>query len=40
MKPFSDYCCTPDEWSPDYAAYVKQRGYHLHSVANYGELCF
>ena len=40
MKPFSDYCCTPDEWSPDYAAYVKQRGYHLHSVANYGKLWF
>lgn len=34
----SDYCCTPDEWSPDYAAYVKQRGYHLHSVANYGKI--
>merc|ERR1712137_219120 len=34
----SDYCRTPDEWSPDYAAYVKQRGYHLHSVANYGKI--
>jgi len=34
----SDYCCTPDEWSPAYAAYVKQRGYHLHSVANYGKI--
>ena len=40
MKPFSDYCCTADEWSPDYAAYVKQRGYHLHSVANYGKWPF
>ena len=32
----TDYCCTADEWSPDYAAYVKQRGYNLLSVADYG----
>ena len=32
----TDYCCTADEWAPDYAAYVKQRGYNLLSVADYG----
>jgi len=32
----TDYCCTADDWSPDYAAYVKQRGYNLLSVADYG----
>merc|ERR1739838_416687 len=33
----TDYCCTENEWSPDYAAYVKQRGYNLLSVKDYGK---
>jgi phosphoethanolamine N-methyltransferase len=34
----SDYCCTPNEWSENYTAYVKQRGYRLVSVKEYGKL--
>ena len=33
----TDYCCTADEWSPDYRAYVEQRGYNLLSVVDYGK---
>ncbi len=34
----SDYCCTEDPWSDVYTAYVKQRGYHLLSVQQYGKV--
>ena len=34
----TDYCCTEDPWSDVYAAYVKQRGYNLLSVQQYGKV--
>ncbi|PAA71323.1 hypothetical protein BOX15_Mlig015119g9 [Macrostomum lignano] len=32
----TDYCCGEKPWPDDYAAYVKQRGYHLLTVPEYG----
>ncbi|KAH9503431.1 hypothetical protein Btru_067923 [Bulinus truncatus] len=34
----SDYCCSPDEHSDKFRAYVKQRGYNLLSPAAYGKV--
>ncbi|XP_046553109.1 phosphoethanolamine N-methyltransferase 3-like isoform X1 [Haliotis rubra] len=34
----SDYCCSADEHSEIFKAYVKQRGYILYSPAQYGKL--
>lgn len=37
----SDYCCGKqdrDLWSQTFTQYVKQRGYHLHTVQDYGKL--
>lgn len=34
----SDYCRAEGEPSTGFAAYIQQRGYHLHSVQRYGEL--
>jgi len=34
----TDYCRSPDEPSPGFAAYIKQRGYDLHSVPAYGQM--
>lgn len=37
----SDYCCgesNRDKWSTAFAKYVKQRGYQLHTVQEYGKL--
>ena len=31
----SDYCRSPQQPSPGFATYIKQRGYDLHSVAAY-----
>lgn len=35
----SDYCKAPSTPSEDFAAYIKQRGYDLHSVQEYGQVC-
>ena len=34
----SDYCKAPGQPSEDFAAYIKQRGYDLHSVEEYGRM--
>jgi len=34
----SDYCCGEAEWAEDFAAYVADRGYHLLSVPQYGQV--
>merc|ERR1712168_245915 len=37
----SDYCCgheDPSLWSEHFTQYVKQRGYQLHTVQEYGKL--
>lgn len=34
----TDYCTSPDETSSEYREYVAQRGYHLLSVEEYGEV--
>lgn len=34
----SDYCCCEGAWSDDFTKYVKQRGYALLSVKDYGKL--
>jgi len=34
----SDYCRAPEEPSPAFAAYIAQRGYHLHPVQEYGQI--
>ena len=34
----SDYCCTDKTWSDVYTAYVKQRGYILLTVHDYGKV--
>ncbi|XP_060903954.1 phosphoethanolamine methyltransferase isoform X1 [Labrus mixtus] len=33
----SDYCCGEKPWTPVFEAYVKQRGYVLHTHAQYGK---
>ncbi len=32
---FTDYCCGPQPWAADFASYVKDRGYCLHTFAYY-----
>jgi len=34
----TDYCRSAEDPSPGFAAYIKQRGYDLHSVAAYGQM--
>lgn len=34
----TDYCRAAQEPSPDFAAYISQRGYHLHPVQEYGQI--
>jgi hypothetical protein len=34
----SDYCRAPAEASAEFAAYIAQRGYDLHSVEDYGRM--
>ena len=34
----SDYCKAPGQPSEDFAGYIKQRGYDLHSVEEYGRM--
>ena len=34
----SDYCRSPETPSGSFAKYIKQRGYDLHSVADYGKM--
>ncbi|XP_062521240.1 uncharacterized protein LOC134196183 [Corticium candelabrum] len=34
----TDYCCGTDPWTPDFAEYVKHRGYHLLDVRSYGKI--
>ncbi|XP_034086681.1 phosphoethanolamine N-methyltransferase 3-like isoform X1 [Gymnodraco acuticeps] len=33
----SDYCCGEKSWTPAFQAYVKQRGYVLHTPSQYGK---
>ncbi|KAM9795263.1 phosphoethanolamine methyltransferase [Neosynchiropus ocellatus] len=33
----SDYCCGEKPWSPEFQAYIKQRGYILYTPAQYGK---
>ncbi|XP_029917783.1 phosphoethanolamine N-methyltransferase 3-like isoform X2 [Myripristis murdjan] len=33
----SDYCCGEKPWTPQFQAYVKQRGYMLYTPAQYGK---
>lgn len=35
---FTDYCCGPQPWTEDFAAYVEDRGYDLHTPGEYREL--
>lgn len=35
---FTDYCCSADEKSPEFAAYIQQRNYALCTVAEYRHL--
>lgn len=35
---FSDYCCGPQPWSDAFSDYVRERGYTLHTPAEYAEL--
>jgi len=35
---FTDYCCGPKPWAADFASYVDDRGYCLHTFSDYGEL--
>jgi len=35
---FTDYCCGSKPWAADFASYVEDRGYCLHTFADYGEL--
>jgi phosphoethanolamine N-methyltransferase len=32
---FTDYCCGPKPWAADFARYVEDRGYCLHTFAEY-----
>lgn len=34
----SDYCKSADPPSPEFAQYIKQRGYDLHDVEAYGQV--
>jgi len=35
---FTDYCCGSQPWSEEFTAYVEDRGYCLHTLADYAEL--
>jgi phosphoethanolamine N-methyltransferase len=35
---FTDYCCGPKPWAEDFASYVEDRGYCLHTFADYAGL--
>jgi phosphoethanolamine N-methyltransferase len=35
---FTDYCCGPQPWDEEFAAYVEGRGYDLHTPDSYAEL--
>ena len=35
----SDYCKSAGTPSPEFAEYIKQRGYDLHDVKSYGQVC-
>ena len=35
---FTDYCCGSQPWSDEFTAYVEDRGYCLHTLAEYAEL--
>ncbi len=35
---FTDYCCGPGPWAADFAAYVEEREYCLHTVDEYAAL--
>ena len=35
---FTDYCCGPKPWGDDFAAYVEQRQYDLHTLDEYAVL--
>jgi phosphoethanolamine N-methyltransferase len=35
---FTDYCCGEGEKSADFAAYIRQRGYRLFTIAEYRDL--
>jgi phosphoethanolamine N-methyltransferase len=35
---FTDYCCGPKPWSGEFADYVQDRGYCLHTTGEYAEL--
>ena len=36
----SDYCKSSETPSPEFSEYIKQRGYDLHDVQAYGQVCF
>ena len=35
---FTDYCCGAKPWSDAFEGYVDERGYHLHTPQDYGQL--
>ena len=35
---FTDYCCGPKPWATDFASYVEDRGYCLHTLDEYAGL--
>ena len=35
---FTDYCCGPEPWDDEFAAYVADRGYRLHEIDEYARL--
>ena len=35
---FTDYCCGPQPWAVDFASYVEDRGYCLHTLDDYAGL--
>ena len=35
---FTDYCCGPKPWDDQFAAYVSERGYALHTIDEYAAL--
>lgn len=35
---FTDYCCGPKPWAADFASYVEDRGYCLHTLDDYAGL--
>jgi len=35
---FTDYCCGPEPWADEFAAYVAERSYRLHEIDEYARL--